>query len=316
MTRQCRIAERVRNACLLALVCGLGCTAREPVPDPPVKPSSAPQEQLEIPADLRIRLHAEGDKKIRRPVSARLLGKMKPDAARGGGSAWRIHRFFGRAYFMPRAVLWAENAEGDALVLKRPAARADGKIPMLVLNRRGDASVFLLGPEDEAAEFHGRGNRRGRGGGGALGIRDVTALRITFDPEPAPSAPEAHGAGAKAAAAANVPALKFIAAGKAPIVVEDLSDVPIHRERGDRLEWSLRDRITAKVGPGHRVTKLVSASEVVAIQVAEWSDEAALPILKLNRRRQWRFRWTDIELLPIDRPGLRGVIEIHVEAGG
>ena len=64
-----------------------------------------------------------------------------------------------------------------------------------------------------------------------------------------------------------------------------------HAEAPDA--WSLRDVVKAQLGPKARVTAVISADGVQAIDAAMWNDSTTLPILHTTRRGSLNFRWAD-----------------------
>lgn len=61
----------------------------------------------------------------------------------------------------------------------------------------------------------------------------------------------------------------------------------------DQEVWSIRDLVERLVHPGARVTELRDVKgKVVQISEASWGDRTQLPVLKLNRRGQFKFWWT------------------------
>lgn len=61
----------------------------------------------------------------------------------------------------------------------------------------------------------------------------------------------------------------------------------------DRDVWSLRDLARTLVGPGARVTSVVSTDGATAIDRAAWDDASRTPVLHTTRRGTLKFRWTD-----------------------
>lgn len=74
--------------------------------------------------------------------------------------------------------------------------------------------------------------------------------------------------------------------------------------------WSLRELAAALLGPECAATEVRAATARVPIPTQLWDDAEVTPVLRVNRRGQWKFEW-------LARPGavpgveLREVTEIH-----
>jgi hypothetical protein len=79
--------------------------------------------------------------------------------------------------------------------------------------------------------------------------------------------------------------------------------------------WSLHDLASALVGPKARVIA-VSASRTKRLEVepSKWNDKKRTPVLRVNRRGEFKFQWvSDGAVLPLE-PEMRSVRVIELSA--
>lgn len=99
----------------------------------------------------------------------------------GEGRAWRLAPLFSERWSADGVELLVTGAPGEAVVYSAPGKRADGREPVLIVNKKGEALVMLAVPA-ATESFHGRGGARSRGPDTSPRIVGVT--RIELRPAP------------------------------------------------------------------------------------------------------------------------------------
>ncbi len=146
----------------LTVVSVVGCTT--PERDPPAR----------IPPDLSITVEVDGVEVA--AIDAARLTAQPPDYVDEHRQAWRLGTLLGSSYVRGETHLEAEQRDGTRTILA-----AQGREPVLLLNRNGDALIAELDVSEPFPGFHGRGGNRGRAGDPDR-IRDVTRLRVSSAP--------------------------------------------------------------------------------------------------------------------------------------
>ncbi len=156
---------------VLALGCGKG---------------EAPTEVKAAPISKTTRIEVEIDGQELAPIDAARLEGTAPDFAEGPHKAWRLASLLGEPYTRPDAVLEIVGVDGVKTVIERPAAKVDGKEPVLTSNLRGEVLLALVRQDDPFPSFHGRGGNRGRKPEEETRVKDVRRIRIYRAGSPAP----------------------------------------------------------------------------------------------------------------------------------
>jgi len=228
----------------------------------------------------------------------------------GEGRAWPLGPLLGEA-FASGGTLRVTPRGGEAVTFDAPGTRRDGRVPLLVVNRKGEAVVTLGDPAAGPAVFHGRGGARGRAGDGATRVVDV--VRVEHVPGQARSAPTPAEPGPISVVAAGDHASPL-----ALITAEALDAVPeiaLQSADGAPLDQRCRDlrAVAEALFGGARVEAVVGEDGArLAISEARWMDPTWIPALRVNKQGHWRFQWVKGRVLRRGVPGVRDVTGLIV----
>ncbi len=277
-------------------------------------PAQAPTPTSELPAGLQIEVEIDGAPAP--PIDAALLRRVEPDFRNGGRRSWRIEGLLGPAAARPNSVLEVENADGVATIFP-PATRRMWE-PVLSLNLRGDVLVSLRAREQASRAFHGRGGNRGRPGSPRRQIRDVAKLKLYA---------RERGAGAARGRGQRRPevVVAVFMDGEPTVswkpsdlgTVETLVAVggPSGGVRPSQA-WSLREVVQTLIGGDPVVTKLQGrGGRGFELDPSDWRNAEKVPVLRLNRRGEFKFEWHTPSGQRLPGAGVRGVSEIHLRSG-
>ena len=285
----------------LGASCGGGDESDRPViPATPAAASSLPPAQLQAPIEVEI------DGRPFPAIDVAWLLQRPPDHQNGPRTAWSLAHLLGHAGDRSEWRLEVESADGLETVYPLEADES-GREPMIVRNQRGGLLVDLLAPAAGPSDFHG-GNR-GRGG---VPGRVKQVVKLSLRP------------------AAKLPAVEPL--DVAPLLVhlsghlatrwllEDLKRVPtIELEGRDRTgqrpreSWSLRDLVRELAGEDVMASELRGqGGRGLAIDPDRWRQSVEIPVLRLNRRGEFKFEWLTAAHQPVRGDRLRRVTEIQL----
>ncbi len=309
------VSLRFRSHGLLlagSLLIGLGACGGEQKPAAGTS-AETPARASEIPAGIRIEVEIDGEPAP--PIDSALLRRVEPDFRTGARRSWKIERLVGPAAARPKNVLEVENAEGVATVFP-PAARRMWE-PVLSLNRRGDLLVALRAREAATRAFHGRGGNRGRPGSPRRQIRDVAKLKLYERERGRAFAPGQRRRGGDAAVGVFVDGERTASWRASDLsTVEKLPAVAGSSGRRAREAWSLHTIIRTLIGPDEVVSALQGRDGgALELDPADWSNADKVPVLRLNRRGEFKFEWHTPAGRRLPGAGVRGVSEIHLRGG-
>jgi hypothetical protein len=127
------------------------------------KESSGSGTAAQMSDALRVPVERDGKEIV--VIDRALLDRTKPDYVEDDRKAWRLRTLIGPSTAGPEALIEVEDAQGVRVILAQPSDLAEGREPVVTVNRAGELRVALVRPdEDVFASFHGRGGNRGRGG--------------------------------------------------------------------------------------------------------------------------------------------------------
>ncbi len=227
---------------------------------------------ITVIVDGEVRWHADREAALKRPT----------DYTRGALRGWRLYG--GILADSERAGtrrIAVEGANGKALTIDEPARQHPGLEPVLFTDRAGRFRFMMVGEESPAFP-HGRGPGDGRGGGGQhgrsgpLALDDVTVVRVTRAPAPAPGADgfDLHIQGKRERLTLDAVG-KLVPATHVPDVHGDV--------------WPLRDLVLAKAGREPSAVTVVGARGArYTIDHDEWRGERRL-YLRRNARGLVKF---------------------------
>lgn len=234
-----------------------------------------------------------------------------PSLEWGEGRAWPLEPLLGSNYRDPSAHLRVTPRSGEAVVFEAPGARRDGRVPLLVVNRKGEVLVTLGDTAAGPSNFHGRGGARKRTGDEGTRVLDVVRVALEAGSPPAKPASKLPVLGPIEVATADGTA-------RAPITPESLTavaDTPLLTDDGTPLEqrhWDLRE-VSRVLLDGQRVTSILDGrGDPLAISQSDWEDLSKVPALRVNKQGHWRFQWV-VDGKPQRRaPGVRNVSRLIV----
>jgi hypothetical protein len=141
-------------AILLALAACRGDTPNEERRLPLLHPGP-----FEIPGDLRIPVTV--DTTPVGAIDAQRLSLRGADFKDEDRHAWRLDRLLAAELRTGRARISGVHETGTSLVVELPGKQ---QVPVLLVNRRGQALITLVDPADPFPKFHGQGGRLSRPG--------------------------------------------------------------------------------------------------------------------------------------------------------
>ena len=163
-----------------ALACVLGATVActkasestdaKRMPKPPPAPSPDAGESIRIDVEL--------DGAPLPPLDAAKLSATPPDFRDDEHRAWKIATLIGPAAASPRARITVTGPKGVSIAMPNPKGPGD-PLPVLSMNRRGEAMAGLVPADQPFPAYHGQGGRLSRPGDPLPRIVGVTRIQIT-----------------------------------------------------------------------------------------------------------------------------------------
>ncbi len=266
---------------------------------------SGPSGPAPVPLKGTVRIAERGA--VRATIDPAWVAAHPPDFAWGEGQGWHLGRFFSDRWGKPGFELRVTAGGGDAVVFPNPGSRRDGRAPVLILNKKGEAVVTLAESDGSTDPFHGRGGARKRSGDDAPRVVGVTRLELVKG-----------GAGTAPHEVASPPALRIEGAEPATLTAAELGQLPtiplVDDEGSSRgaTAWDLRV-VVARFGAVRVVGVVDRGAQVTPILPEEWDDKDGVPSLRVNRRGVWRFQWLDPAGAPAwDRPSASDVVALQI----
>lgn len=168
-----------------------------------------------------------------------------------------------------------------------------------------------------------RANGAADGGGAASSASAASAASAAPTPSTGPTGNGGGGGnGGGVKATGNAAPLAVVIAGGAPTSWSPASFAPlprftVHADNNDKDAWSLRDVVHALVGPKARVTGAVTGDgDHPKIDAKDWADKSKTPVLRINRRGQYKIEWVDSDGDMTNDDDVRDVRSIEVTPGG
>jgi hypothetical protein len=287
-----------RTACqaalaVLAAALSAGCG------DEPAGPPQPPAVALELGLDAA--------PNVNQPLA--LAADLKPTFSEGSLHAWLLAAVFGAASKRDVARLEVYDLEGTRTDIQRPFRADDGHVWVLRHSERGAAQLVLVDPKEPFREFPGSGGTRGRPGDPPQRVRSVTRLRLVFGKSEPPEPPTPEDAKVQLGLQLTV----TIDGEDRNLSAEVLAKVTAVKVGGDngkeaRDAWAVRALVTAVGGEAARLTEVKGrGARALVIHTDSWADATKVPLLRLNRRGQFKFFWADEDLKPSSDPDMRDV---------
>jgi hypothetical protein len=289
-----RVTPRVPASTLVVLL-ALGLLTACGGKSPPTPPAGVPPLALSV---------VDETGNVRTLTIERAL---VPDFSEDEHRAWRVARLFegelGDGPARLEVDLEVDGKRSSGLV--DPYRDTDELIWVVRWNRSAQVVLDNVDPEDPFPTRHGRGGNRGRRG---TSLRGVTALRLVKTTTTAPGE-NMQGLTLVIDGSTQVLSLEALAAVSSLDILGDSG-------KGTRDAWSLRTLATEHVGAGARVTALRGDGErEVEIPAAAWNDLTRTPVIRLNRRGQFKFHWADEKLTPLEGEELRNISALVISTG-
>lgn len=276
----------------LLLFFALGC--KKPSESVETKPLPKP-EPTATPAPAKGTIALQNHGKGHRLLDGTQLSTMKPDYEDEEHRAFKLERFFPDAGADEYSVT---GEKGVRVVLPVPHKPED-PIPVLAINRKGDVVASMLSGSAPFPEYHGKGGRLSRPGDPLPHLVGVTRVNAVAQGEVHDKPPEPRDAGGEemdAAAAEHKIEVRLGGATLATWTLESLADTHKIQERGAakgaRDTWSLRELVSGKAPKNARVTGLFGrGGRKLPLSQKDWNDSAKIPVLRINRRGEFKFQW-------------------------
>jgi hypothetical protein len=301
-------AGRLGLTLLLTAAAALACGRAE---EPSGPGATGP---VAVPEGLSIRVEIDGEAQ---PALDGTRLEALPGRTEGGGRrVWLLSDVLGDASAEKDRRLEVSTADGQRVVFKDPSGSG---VLALVVNRRGEVLVASVDPGEDD-DRHGRGGNRGRGGAGEVRLRGVTGLRLFRAGDgggktgPAASADAPRASVRISVDGEDREAWTLEALRSSPTIAR-----PIARGAGEAppWAWSLRELVAERIGTDAMVVRLIGeGGRAVDVDPTAFASAPAVPVLRLNRRGQFRFEWWVPEAAPGAGPGLRDVRAIQIRSGG
>ncbi len=125
------------------------------MPKPPPSANAEPSD--------RVKIEMEIDGVAKPALDGAKLAFTPPDFKDDEHRAWKLVTLIGAAADREGAVIAATGEKDITILLPRPRTKAD-PVPVLTVNRRGEAFAGLVSPDEPFPPFHGRGGRLARPG--------------------------------------------------------------------------------------------------------------------------------------------------------
>ena len=267
------------------------------------EPAGIPQ-----PPAVALELGLEGAPKISQGLT--LADGLQPTFSAGDQHAWSLAALFGTASKREGARLESYDAEGTKTDIERPFRPEGGFVWVLRPNKKGEAQLTLVDPKDPVPGFHGRGGNRGRAGDPAQQrVRKVTRLRLVLGKAKPKEAPTRDEAKQKMVLQLTV----TIDGEERELTEESLAGLEALEVEGDsgkgkRDAWSARALARSLGGEAARLTEVVGrGGRSLVVHAEDWANAEKVPLLRLNRRGQFKFHWAGKDLQPTNEPDMRDV---------
>ncbi len=125
-----------------------------------------------------VRILVEIDGVASPPIDAAKLNATPPDFKDDEHRAWRIATLLGPSAAGPSALVTVSGSQQDvSIAMRNPKAPGD-PLPVLSLNRRGEAMAGLVPADQPFPAYHGQGGRLSRPGDPLPRIVGVTTIRV------------------------------------------------------------------------------------------------------------------------------------------
>jgi hypothetical protein len=250
-----------------------------------------------VPEDLRIEVFVAGLQTDM--VDANRLGTIPPTYEDEDRKAWRLGIFFGEGFTRGDALLEVGAQDGTRSRFANPARVAEGEELVLSVNRKGEVVVAQVAIDDPFPRYHGRGGNRGRTTGDDRRSKAVVRLSLTHGGAGGGRAGRTEGDGPMLRLQAMVDGEERIWTEDDLFGVDALT-VPGDSGQGTRDAWSVRELLSSLVGPDAVLQSVAGeGGGTASIEAAVWRDEARIPVLRLNRKGQFKFHWVGPDLTPL-----------------
>lgn len=267
------------------------------------EPAGTPQ-----PPAISYELGLESAPKINQGIT--LADDLQPTFSEGDQHAWSLASLFGAAAKRDGTRLEAYDAEGTKTDIERPFRPGSGLVWVLRANKKGDAQLTLVDPKTPFPSFHGRGGNRGRAGDPAeRRVRNVARLRLVLGK----TKPKATPTGDEVKKQMTLQLRVTVDGEERTLTEEDLVELdPLEVEgdsgKGTRDAWSARALTRSLGGDTARLTEVIGrGGRSLVVHADDWGNDAKVPLLRLNRRGQFKFHWADKALQPTPDPDMRDV---------
>jgi hypothetical protein len=112
------------------------------------------------------------------PLDAARLSATPPDFHDDEHRAWRIATLLGPAAASPRARITVTGPKDVSIAMSNPRG-PEGPLPVLSMNRRGEAMAGLVPADQPFPAYHGQGGRLSRPGDPLPRIVGVTRIEVS-----------------------------------------------------------------------------------------------------------------------------------------
>ncbi|MGQ0505261.1 MAG: hypothetical protein ACT4TC_08050 [Myxococcaceae bacterium] len=238
----------------------------------------------EIPDTLNVRVEIDGQAAPH--ITAQRLRELSPSFTSGNHRAWKLDALIGKAFNEEDRVLMVERGDGTRSAYPRSAK---APVPVLALNRKGDASVVLMRSDAPFPAF-------------LEGQKPPGVQRLKL-----------YKKGGERAF------LTLFKPGEEPLglSVEEVQAIPTIPTEGDaddpRPAWPVREVIKHYAGAGLLTAAKSASGETLAIKSEDAVDPKKIPVLRINRRGENKLYWvTHTGERLEDLSALKGVSELHL----
>jgi hypothetical protein len=170
------VTSRVAFACALLVASLVGaCTKASESSDAKRMPKPPPGPSAEATVALKIDVEIDGAPMP--SLDAAKLNATAPDFKDDEHRAWRLGTLLGGAASRAGATITVTGSKDVAITMKVPNAEGD-PMPVLSLNRRGEAMVGLVPADQPFPAYHGQGGRLSRPGDPLPRIVGVTRIKV------------------------------------------------------------------------------------------------------------------------------------------
>jgi len=166
----------MKRALVIALaVLACSCTKASESSDAKRMPKPPPAPSAEPEGSLKIEVEIDGARMA--PIDAAKLNAVAPDFHDEEHRAWRLATLVGPSASRAGATISVTGTKDVAITMKVPNAEGD-PMPVLSLNRRGEAMAGLVPAEQPFPAYHGQGGRLSRPGDPLPRIVGVTKIKV------------------------------------------------------------------------------------------------------------------------------------------